>query len=425
MTALRLDPDYAWPHINLAKILHGEGRVDEAEDHYRQVLRLDPDNLEALRGVRGFLVAKGRGEEARLGWGKALEANPASPDAWYGYAELCLFLGDQEEYCRARRALLDRFGATASPFIAEPVGRACLLLPVTGDELREAAELTDRAVAAKASTPEWIYRYFLFAKGLAEYRRGRLAAAISVMEGDAGKVMRPAPLLVTAMARHRLGHEAEARKTLAAAVLAFDAGGPPGGQPGCLDTARPFRPRGRGHDRSRPASGLPAGGPPARGTTTCTSGCAFGGVSVPGPPPRPAARPYADAFAADPKLAEDVKAETPLPPPPASRGCGWLRGRRRRWPDSAEPERARLQRLAQALKWLRLDLTAWMKRLEAAKPAERAEAQKALARWREEPDLAGLRDAQALDKLPPAERQECRALWSDLDAQLERVRASK
>jgi hypothetical protein len=35
--------------------------------------------------------------------------------------------------------------------------------------------------------------------------------------------------------------------------------------------------------------------------------------------------------------------------------------------------------------------------------------------------LAGLRDPDALEKLPLAERQEWRALWGDLDAQLERA----
>ncbi len=415
-TALRLDPDYAWPHVNLAKLLHGEGRVAEAEDHYRQVLRFDPDNLEALRGVRGFLVAKGRGEEARLGWAKALEANPPSPDAWYGYAELCLFLGEQEEYGRARRALLDRFGATASPYIAEPVGRACLLLPVTGDELREAAALTDRAAAAAASTAKWIYRYFLFAKGLAEYRRGRLGSAIAVMDGDAGEVMRPAPLLVTAMAQHRLGRAAEARQTLAAAVLAFD------WRARRADN-RDFWIR---HVLRREAEALIVPDLPAflRGDhrprdndeRVCFLGaCQFQGRHA------AAARLYADAFAADPKLAEDLKAQTRYRAACSAAVAG--SGGGADGPGLSEAERARWRR--QAHEWLRLDLAAWTKRLEAAKPAERAEAQKALARWRDDPDLAGLRNAQSLDKLAPAERQECRALWSDLDARLERARSPK
>ena len=43
-----------------------------------------------------------------------------------------------------------------------------------------------------------------------------------------------------------------------------------------------------------------------------------------------------------------------------------------------------------------------------------------LARWREDPDLAGLRDPAALNKLPPAERQECRTLWNEIEAQIQR-----
>jgi hypothetical protein len=45
--------------------------------------------------------------------------------------------------------------------------------------------------------------------------------------------------------------------------------------------------------------------------------------------------------------------------------------------------------------------------------------------WREDLDLAGLRDPDALAKLPPTERQECRTLWNDLDALLQRARSSK
>jgi hypothetical protein len=62
--------------------------------------------------------------------------------------------------------------------------------------------------------------------------------------------------------------------------------------------------------------------------------------------------------------------------------------------------------------------------LETANPADRAEVQKALALWREEPDLAGLRDADSLMRLPPAERQECQALWQAVAALLRRAQAT-
>src|SRR5262249_17418680 len=180
--AVELDPDYAWAHQNLANALRVKGRLDEAYEHYQQVVRLDPKNTLVDNGLRSLLMRQGRLQELWVGWRKALDANPADRADWQGYPELCLFLGRQEEYGRTPRSLLDRYGATNDPYTAEPIARTCLLLPAAGDELRKATALADRALAAKASIPEWIYRYFLFAKGLAEYRQGRFDAAIALME---------------------------------------------------------------------------------------------------------------------------------------------------------------------------------------------------------------------------------------------------
>ena len=299
--ALRLDPDYAWAHHNLANALRVKHRLDEAYDHYQQAIRLDPKNPEVQNGVRSVLLRQGRGTEVQVGWRKELDANPPEHDAWSGYAELCLFLGQQEEYRRARRALLERFGATASPFIAEPVGRACLLLPGTEDELGKAVALTDRAVAAKESTPEWIYRYFLFAKGLAEYRQGRLANAISLMEGEASKVMGPAPRLILAMAQHDQGQKKQARKTLATAIVAFDWNAAQADSRGVWIA----------HILRREAEALILPNLPAflRGEyqpldnderLALVGICQFQGRC------HAAARLYADAFATDPALAEDL-----------------------------------------------------------------------------------------------------------------------
>jgi hypothetical protein len=41
--------------------------------------------------------------------------------------------------------------------------------------------------------------------------------------------------------------------------------------------------------------------------------------------------------------------------------------------------------------------------------------------WWDDPNLAGLRDPSALAGLPPAERRECQALWSDLEARLKSI----
>ena len=62
----------------------------------------------------------------------------------------------------------------------------------------------------------------IFAQGLAEYRQGQFDRAITLMRVEAARVLGPGPCLVLALALHRKGRVAEARKALAAAVLAHD-----------------------------------------------------------------------------------------------------------------------------------------------------------------------------------------------------------
>ena len=432
--ALRLDPNYAWAHFELGNALRTEGRLDEACDHYQQVLRLDPKNWEVLTSLTGVLLRLGRGQEAQATRRKMLAAHPPTPNAWFGYAELCLFLGQQEEYCRARRVLLERFGASIEPSVAEPVGRACLLAPAAGDELRQAAALTDRAVAAKSWAPEWVYRYYLFAKGLAEYRRGRPDSATALMSGEASRVMGPAPGLVLAMAQHDKGDKKQARKALATAVIGFD-----------WDAAQAdSRDVWIAHILRREAETLILPNLPAllRGDDqpqdnderlALVGVCQFQGRYL------TAARLYTDAFAADSDLADNLASECrsraalgdtqpvgtveglstecryPAARCAALAGCG-------RGMDAAalgEAERARWRR--QARDWLRADLAVWAEILDGDSRAARAVARQVLTRWQADPDLAGLRESSALDKLSAKERKEWLALWREVEAILRRT----
>ena len=206
--ALELDPNYSWAHLDLANALRDAGRFDEALEHYRRVHAVNQTIPYVENTLRSDLVRQGRGEEVRREWKKALELNPPQHTQWFGYAELCLFLGDEAEYRRACRDLLRRFGDTSDPYIAEPIARAVLLAPPSEEELRAALALADRAVAAEPTKVGWVYSYFLFAKGLAEYRRGNFEDAVSIMTGQAAKVLGPCPGLVTAMAKYRLGDRA-------------------------------------------------------------------------------------------------------------------------------------------------------------------------------------------------------------------------
>ena len=168
--------------------------------------------------MRLVLLRLGRGAEALADWKQELAGRPPAHDDWFGYAELCLFLGDEAEYRRARRDLLAQFGATANPDVAERTGRACLLLPPSADELRQAVALVERAVAVGRRGHEFIYPYYRFAEGLARYRQGRFDDTITIMTGDAAQSLGPCPRLVLAMALHQKGRRDDARQTLEEAI---------------------------------------------------------------------------------------------------------------------------------------------------------------------------------------------------------------
>jgi hypothetical protein len=132
-----------------------------------------------------------------------------------------------------------------------------------------------------------------------------------------------------------------------------------------------------------------------------------------------AARFYADGFAADPRLAEDLGNErryhAACAAPLAAAGQG---------EDAAklpDKERARLRQ--QALGWLQEDLAAWKKVAEKGPAQARAAVQQKLLHWQQDPDLAGLRDQAALANLPEAERQAWQQLWADVGAVLAQARA--
>jgi hypothetical protein len=74
-----------------------------------------------------------------------------------------------------------------------------------------------------------------------------------------------------------------------------------------------------------------------------------------------------------------------------------------------------------ALGWLRDDLTAYVKLAEQNNPTANTTIQQRLTHWRDDPDLASLRDPQALNLLADDERAAWQALWRDVDELLKRM----
>jgi tetratricopeptide (TPR) repeat protein len=133
-----------------------------------------------------------------------------------------------------------------------------------------------------------------------------------------------------------------------------------------------------------------------------------------------AARLFGEALAAAPQLTADLRAGHRFNAACAAALAGIGRG-----DDAAkltEPERERLR--ARAREWLQLDLADWVKKVDKGTAADRIQAEKALSRWQEDSDLAGLREPDSLDRFSSDERKECNALWSEVAALLNRVRTA-
>ena len=132
-----------------------------------------------------------------------------------------------------------------------------------------------------------------------------------------------------------------------------------------------------------------------------------------------AARLYADAFAADPKLADDMNSRIRFGAACSASlaGSATITGTT----DPGEAERRRWRK--QALDWLRADLDSLARHALGTEPSNRELVKRILMNWQIEPALAMLRDPAALEKLSPSERQECQSFWRDLNTLLERTKA--
>jgi tetratricopeptide (TPR) repeat protein len=131
------------------------------------------------------------------------------------------------------------------------------------------------------------------------------------------------------------------------------------------------------------------------------------------------ARFYAEAFTAQPALADDPARGHRYNAACAAALAGCGQGR-----DTADldgKQRARLRR--QALGWLRANLEAWGKLL--AKDIEKSGpiVRQNMQHWQKDPDFAGVRGTEALARLPEPERSAWQKLWADVADTVARAQA--
>ncbi len=406
--AVRLDPENEYLRTSFGDSLAAVGRVTEAAEQFEralQITRRDPWRLVVRKKLRACRSRLGDIDAVDALWRRIVEASPPDDEAWDGYAEFCLFRGRPDEYRTTCIALLRHFGATGDVQRAERTGRACILLPASSEILEQATGLIDRALADKRPELAWAHPYFRVAKGLAEYRHGRLESAVSIMDGPASNVLQAAPHLVSAMARHRLGREEEALRTFAAAILKSD----------WRKSRADAREKWIYHVLRREAEALMLPDlleflngryqPRTNDEKICLLGaCQFEERY------RAAAEIYTEVLASDPHLAGDLYSKTRYRAACTATWVGAGRGQDAGRLD--EPERLRWRN--QARQWLRADLDLARTLSKSDARGLREFLKNTLDTWLTDPDLSGLRDPNACQGLLPSERQEFRSLCEEL-----------
>jgi tetratricopeptide (TPR) repeat protein len=214
-------PEVLRSMLNLANSYQTLGRWDEALKLHEATLamakvKLGPDHpgtILCTTGLADSYQALGRWDEALAAYCRVIALTPDLHPPWNYAASLWARTSDRAGYREHCRRMLDRFGRTTDPMMAEQTAKACLILPLGGPEQEAACDLADRAVAMAEG--HWVRPWAESTRGLAAYRRAQFADAVAwtdrCLARGPGDWNRDLPAhLVRAMAMVRLGRLGEA-----------------------------------------------------------------------------------------------------------------------------------------------------------------------------------------------------------------------
>ncbi|HYT92769.1 MAG TPA: tetratricopeptide repeat protein, partial [Gemmataceae bacterium] len=399
--ALRLDPGQAGVHCNLAAVLETKGRLDEALDHYQQALRRDPKWAAAHHNLGNFLLAKGRVDEALDHLRQAAALEPTSAVLRFGLALALQKTGGRSDEAIANYEQALRL----DPKLAPAHRNLGVALQASG----RPEEALDHLRQAVALEPGNVLAHLTLARVLRQ-QGSRLDEA--VRHGEQAVRLEPQSPLPHKVLGEVLLAQGRCREAEAATRRCLD----------LLPEAHPLRP-GALKQLQRCAQWraledrLPAVLQGKDAPASDTERLQFAELCCLKRRYLVAAGLYAAAFDGTPQLAGGPRARHRYNAARAAAQAGCGGG------DAAglgDEERARWRRQARA--WLRADVDAWAEELNRGAASARVPVRQALTRWREEPDVACVRDPGELGQLAAEERKECLALWAEVDALLARTR---
>jgi serine/threonine-protein kinase len=367
--AIERDPKDTKSYFNLGDALDDLGRKAEAEAVFRKTTELKPDYAQAHNNLACVLNDLHKHGEAEAASRKAIDLMPDLAEAHYALGYALSGQGKHGEALSAYRKVIDLRPNFAEAYVN--LGNSLLAQGKFG----EAEAACREAIAVKSDLAE---AYNML--GVALMQQARFQDAAASLKKAADLLPGGAPL------RERASQRLQGCKRLA-----------------ILDARLPTILKGT--EKSADAA----------------EQIEFARLCILKRLPAAAARFFADAFASQPQLAEEPASGDRYNAAcsAALAGCGRAMDRS----ELGDAERAKWR--LQARQWLRADLDAWEKKLEKRPVADRGKVRGALAHWRTDSDLAGLREPSAVETLPVDERKECRALWQDVDNLLERCREAK
>ena len=130
---------------------------------------------------------------------------------------------------------------------------------------------------------------------------------------------------------------------------------------------------------------------------------------------------WTEAMKADPKLARDRTTDHRYKAARSALLAAAGTGKDNPAPDEAVKAKFRKQ----ALDWLKAELSAWKREAMIIEPGTKERVSTTLANWKQDADLASIRDTRELAKLPEGEQKEWQSLWADADALLKRTQGTK
>jgi len=393
--AVRLQPENPWTHAALGARLVAKQRLYEAELEYREAVRLQPDAAPNCVALSALLVSRGKIDEAIL-VARDIQRFWDRPE---GRNALNLALAKLEANDESIAKL--RVWITLDPTMISFRTRLLVILRTLNRtaeadaEFHKALKLQSDSIRNLVAFGKDLRTLGCFDEAITAFREAiRLAPAAAEAHIEMGLLLGKMGRYGESVAELRNGHGIGAKRPdwkYPSAKWLADA-------ERALALSERIPAILKGDDR-----------PATTGDRLAIAMMLYDSKRF-----ASSSRFFADAFKADPRVVEDRIVQNRYNAACAAALANAGQGR-----DEAKPtpeERETLRGLA--LTWLRAELDAWRKFQKAGGEPEKRRLAFTLKHWKEDTDLASIRDPEALANLPEAERGSWHALWADVDTLL-------